>query len=174
MENSILKNPLIKKEINQQNLSIKDFLKIIDKYFHSSHYQKKKITNLLDLVVVNEKLVWKKEELIKMIKIFIPKYPISLQEKKADKKKLNLFLDFIDEQINPYKKKIKKEIKEITKNLTKKKINFQMDENYQNDQFTFSFKANNSRDYHQKILALNNFDIEKIYKIFNGNEKNKF
>lgn len=165
LENAILEEPLKQKK-SQAKLSIEEFLKIINKYFHISYYQKKKILHLLDLIVIDKKLKWDEEELVVIINSLFSNQ--KEQENKMDKKKMNLFISKIDKEINPYKKKVIEKITKITKGLVSKKINLKIDENYQKDEIHFHFKVNNSKDYQTKIAQLKKLNIKKIYQILNG------
>ena len=172
-------------EASKQNFyndfSIEDFLKIIEKYFHCSHYQKKKIFNLLDLIVIDKKIKWSKGEVFNLINPFILKMVemkegqkkqnqknLKKQNLKLDKKKLNLLITKIEEKINPFQKKINEKIKKITANLTSQKINFQIDNNFQNDKINFSFSCNGIKDYSKKIMELQQLKIDEVYKVLNG------
>lgn len=160
------------KQKNKEKLSAEDLLKIIGENFYTSHYQKKKLENLLNLITIDDKLIWNEKEIFEMINPYFEfkekencKEESNKKEKnKLDKKKLNLLIQQIDELINPYKKKINQQVKKMTQELTDKKISLKVNENYQNSEMFFSFKVNNQKDYQQKILQLKSFDIKKFYQ----------
>lgn len=94
---------------------------------------------------------------------------LSAEGERTPKELSKLFLALLDEKLNPLKTKIKNRISEAIAPLAEAGAQVSYDQELEQDYVQVSFQIRNAKDQKKMILALEQFNYQKIKDIFQGN-----
>lgn len=131
------------------------------KEFHFTVTQKRLLQNHYEILIrknISLEEVLAKPEIIEFIK-----------SEMSPKDKTKHLLDHLLGIINPFHYKLTNSFEKIIRPYKNKQIDINYDKNFEDPNLSFTFKVKSQYELNEKIKLIQNFPIEKIEKIFEGN-----